>query len=297
MSLTCAAEARQHPSTLQNCSRLSWIRTGWSNVSQVYAALCWTGCSGYQFGKGGCACEHARPASPPTQALAARPKDHVGRRSDTTRGSEEQWRVKSRAGIAMCLTGTESHEGWIDGDRHSGRASRHFCPRHYADAGTSSEPLQRRWMDRAAGWLVVGAANGTTSDGSRRAVVIGLCLIFQRQRAHSIDGTSRIYRRAGSEQRASGQTAIPRVSFFGKGILFCDSFSQRYPSMSSTAGGLGVNGCIVFHRLHYDHGTSHSPPPPTSVTPTPTAAVSVAFYVFNDDLPGTRQCSTAQPQR
>lgn len=84
---------------------------------------------------------------------------------------------------------------------------------------------------------------------------------FQRQRAHSINGTSRIYRRAGSE-RASGQTAIPRVSFFGKGILFCGSFSQRYPSMSSTAGGLGVNGCIIFHRLHYDHGTSHWPPPP-----------------------------------
>lgn len=39
------------------------------------------------------------------------------------------------------------------------------------------------------------------------------------------------------------------------------------------------------------------PPPPTSVTPTPTAAVSLAFYVFNDDLPGTRQWSTAQPQR
>lgn len=115
---------------------------------------------------------------------------------------------------------------------------------------------------------------------------------FQRQRAHSINGTSRIYRRAGSE-RASGQTAIPRVSFFGKGILFCGRFSQRYPSMSSTAGGLGVNGCIIFHRLHYDHGTSHWPPPPTSVT----TAVSLASYVFKNDLPGTRQRSTAQPRR
>lgn len=35
------------------------------------------------------------------------------------------------------------------------------------------------------------------------------------------------------------------------------------------------------------------PPPPTSVT----TAVSLASYVFKNDLPGTRQRSTAQPRR